>query len=51
MVEVKDIVEQNPWWRIEKWEEFDKHLLVLNSSFFKIKRKEIEKKTNVNLIY
>ncbi len=51
MVEIKDILEQNPWWRIKNWPEFDKHLLTLKDSPFQIKREEIPVKNNVSLIY
>lgn len=51
MVEIKDIIEQNPWWRIKNWEEFDKHLLALRENSFQIKRKEFKIMNKVNLIY
>ncbi len=51
MVEAKEIIEQNPWWRIEKWQEFDKHLLMLKESPFQVKRKEAQFTNKVNLIY
>jgi len=51
MVGTKDIVEQNAWWRIERWEEFDKHLLTLRDNPFRIERNKITKESQVNLIY
>ncbi len=49
-MEIEEIIEQNPWWRIKSWYEFDKHLLMLKSSLFKIKRGKLKQEA-VNLIY
>lgn len=53
MVEIRDIVEQNPWWRIKNWPEFDKHLLMLKENPFQVKRKFLStlNKNKANLIY
>ena len=51
MVEIKDIIEQNPWWRNKNWAEHDKSLATLKNSLFKIERKKPTKLNNVNFIY